>query len=143
MKKLALLGITLLAVACHQGQNNSNNALEQKSEVENVVADELSKRPIYQLLQEELDSTEIYDGSIIYGYWFKPHEACAVNVFFHKDNTFEFRYYEVPNDTTIVDVVKRGTFSVLGNKITMVADDGWKKDIFDGYMYHKHNNVIC
>lgn len=108
-----------------------------------MVADEFSKQSIYQQLQEELDSTEIYDGSIIYGYWFKPHEACAVNVFFHKDNTFEFRYYEVPNDTTIVDVVKRGTFSVLGNKITMVADDGWKKDIFDGYMYHKHNNVIC
>ena len=104
---------------------------------------ELSTSPVYKKLIQELDSTEIYDDSIIYGYWFKPLDACAVNVFFHKDGTFEFKFYIVENDSTITDVVKKGTYTIGDedvNKtclIKMVDDDG----LFFGKMYRKHNRT--
>lgn len=102
-----------------------------------------ASRPIYSQLLEELDSTEIFNDSIIYGYWFKPHEASAVNIFFHKNGRFEFKYYIAENDTTIIDVVKKGTFSVGDadinhqSVITLVADDGWDNNIFNGRLLHK------
>jgi hypothetical protein len=114
-----------------------------------VVKDDpiLSKSPVYQKLIQELDSTEIFDDEIIYGYWFKPHEASAVNIFFHKNGTFEFKYYIVENDTTIIDVVKKGTYTIGDedvNKtclIKMEADDGWDNQVFDGIIYRKHNRT--
>ena len=105
-----------------------------------------ASRPVYSQMLAELDSTEIYDGSILYGYWFKPHEACAVNVFFHKNGRFEFKYYIVKNDTTIIDVVKKGTFTIgkretnKSRAITMVSDSGWD-EFFNGVMYYKHNGT--
>lgn len=90
-----------------------------------------------------MSATEIYDDSIIYGYWFKPLDACAVNMFFHKDGTFEFKFYIVENDSTITDVVKKGTYTIGDedvNKtclIKMVDDDG----LFFGKMYRKHNRT--
>ncbi len=78
---LAALGLT----ACKNGT---------RQEQQPVVDDDpiLSTSPVYKKLIQELDTTEIYDDSIIYGYWFKPHEANSVNVFFHKDGTFEFKW---------------------------------------------------
>ena len=95
------------------------------------------------MLYAELDSADVYNDSIIYGYWFKPHEASAVNIFFHKNGTFEFKYYIAENDTTIIDVVKKGTFSVgeadinHQSVITLVADDGWDNNVFNGRLLHK------
>lgn len=132
---LAALGLT----ACKNGT--------QKEEPQKVDSDSVtvvkSDNPIYDRLLAELDSTEIYDDSIIYGYWFKPLDACAVNVFFHKDGTFEFKFYIVENDSTITDVVKKGTYTIGDedvNKtclIKMVDDDG----LFFGKMYRKHNRT--
>jgi len=105
-----------------------------------------ASRPIYSQLLSELDSTEIYDDSVLYGYWFKPHEACAVNVFFHKNGRFEFKYYLVKNETTIIDVVKKGTFTIGKKKanktikITLVSDNGWD-EFFNGDMYYKNNGT--
>ena len=136
---LAALGLT----ACKNGT--------QKEEPQKVESDSVtvvkSDNPIYDRLLAELDSTEIYDDSILYGYWFKPHEASSVNVFFHKDGTFEFKYYIVENDSTITDVVKKGTYSIGDedvNKtclIKMVADDGWDNQVFNGMMYRKNNRT--
>lgn len=106
-----------------------------------------SARPIYDRLLLELDSTEVYDDSILYGYWFKPHEACAVNIFFHKNGTFEFKYYISPNDSTVVNVVKKGTFTVsredeLRNRVVkMYADDGWDEKDFKGVLHYKKNRL--
>ena len=133
---LAVLGLS----ACKNGK---------PQEQQPVVDDDpiLSISPVYKKLIQELDSTEIYDDSIIYGYWFKPHEASSVNVFFHKDGTFEFKYYIVENDSTITDVVKKGKYSIGDedvNKtclIMMEADDGWDNLVFNGMMYRKHNRT--
>ena len=109
-----------------------------------------SKRPIYDRLLAELDSNEIYQDTILYGYWFKPHEACAVNIFFHKDGTYEFKYYIVENETTIVDVVKKGSF-IVGSPdanqtryITLNNADGWGDSNFRGVIkYSKINSRFC
>lgn len=106
-----------------------------------------SSRPIYDKLLAELDSTEIYNDSILYGYWFKPHEACAVNIFFHKDGRFEFKYYVVENDTTIIDVVKKGIFTIgdmdasQTRIVKMQADDGWDEKVFKGTVQYKNNGT--
>lgn len=108
-----------------------------------------SDYPITDRLYAELDSSEIYDDSILYGYWFKPHEASAVNIFFHKNGSFEFKYYILANDSTIVDVFKKGTFTIgdvlnASNKkriITMVADDGWDSKVFNGIIEYKRNRT--
>lgn len=145
MKKLFFILLLLAAFglfACKTGM--------QKNVPHEVLIDSTdigANTPIYRQLLTELGSTEIYDDSILYGYWFKPHEACAVNIFFHKDNTFEFKYYIVPNDTTIIDVVKKGTFTVgetYVNKtrnITLVTEDGWNDGVFNGTIKYKCNRT--
>lgn len=135
---LAALGI----IGC---KNGTPKDMSQDTGHDSIVLQ--SNRPIYDRLLEELDSTEIYDDSILYGYWFKPHEASAVNIFFHKDGTFEFKYYIVQNDTTIIDVVKKGTFTIgdadASNTrvIKMNADDGWDDKVFKGEVQYKRNDT--
>lgn len=110
----------------------------------------MDNKTIYDRLLEELDSAEIYNDSILYGYWFEPHAASSVNIFFHKNGRFEFKYFYMKNDSTAVDVIKVGTFSVsnadkyMDRVITMKADDGWDGNIFDGMTFngiiqHKRN----
>ena len=135
-----LLFAAFALTAC---KNGTQKVVSQEVEVDST---DIVSSPIYHQLLEELDSTEIYDDSILYGYWFKPHEACDVNIFFHKNGRFEFKYYIVKNDTTIIDVVKKGTFTIgkrgtnKSRAITMVSDRGWD-EFFNGVMYYKHNGT--
>lgn len=143
VSKLHLFIIFLAALLLSACKNGT------PQEQQPVVDDDpiLSTSSVYKKLIQELDTTEIYDDSIIYGYWFKPHEASSVNVFFHKDGTFEFKYYIVENDSTTTDVVKKGTYFIGDedvNKtclIKMEADDGWDNQVFNGMMYRKHNRT--
>ncbi len=160
--KLSILLLAVLFTAC------MNNSSKPKSDDENPsvcvyyesmksstktigeVMDSIeiaASRPIYNQLLAELDSTDIYDDSILHGYWFKPHEACAVNIFFHKNGRFEFKYYIVENDTTIIDVVKKGTFEIgeadinKSRVVTMFADDGWDGNVFNGKIHYRCNRT--
>ena len=138
-----LLFLTFFAlIACKGG---TPKEIKQEVAPDSVAIS--SKRPIYDRLLTELDSNEIYQDTILYGYWFKPHEACAVNIFFHKDGTYEFKYYIVENDTTIVDVVKKGSF-IVGSPdanqtryIRLNNADGWGDNNFRGVIkYSKINS---
>ena len=91
-------------------------------------------------LSAELDSDEIYDDGVIYGYWFKPHEANAVNIFLHKNNTYEFRYYIVDEKDSIINMFRKGSFAVDGKAIKLSSDDGWDKS-FEGIMYYRNNGT--
>ena len=139
--------VILLFVALFIGACKNGTSKEASCCVENDSASAPSANPIYDRLLLELDSTEVYDDSILYGYWFKPHEACAVNIFFHKNGTFEFKYYISPNDSTVVDVIKRGTFTVSSadafqkREIRMYADDGWDENVFKGVIQYKKNRT--
>ena len=145
MKKLISTIIFLAALGLTACKNGTQKGVSIDNAVDSV--DLAADTPIYRHLLAELDSAEIYDDSIIYGYWFKPHDACAVNVFFHKDGTFEFKYYISQNDSTIIDVVKKGTYTIGDedvNKtcsIKMAADDGWDDQVFDGTLYRKKNRL--
>ena len=73
-----------------------------------------------------------------------------MNIFFHKDDTYEFKYYIVENDTTIVDVVKKGSFTVGSldanqtRYITLNNADGWGDSNFRGVIkYSKINSRFC
>ena len=96
----------------------------------------ISKYSIRYQLYAELDSSEVYNDSILFGYWFKPHEAISVNIFFHKDNTYEFKYY----DNNLNHILKKGAFTFDGKVIRLVNDSGWDK-LFDGILYYKHNGT--
>ena len=141
MKRLIPTILLFAALGLTTCKNGTQKGVSQIIEVDSP--DIAANTPIYRQLLEELDSTEIFNDSIIYGYWFKPHEASAVNIFFHKNGTFEFKYYIAENDTTIIDVVKKGTFSVgeadinHQSVITLVADDGWDNNVFNGRLLHK------
>lgn len=129
---IVALGLT----ACKNGT--------QKVEPQQLEADSatvvVSDHPITDMLYAELDSADVYNDSILFGYWFKPHEACYVNIFFHKDNTYEFKYYEVGKGDEITDMNKKGTFTFDGKVITLASDKGWD-DYFNGIMYYKHNGT--
>ena len=129
---IAALGLT----ACKNGA--------QKVEPQQLEADSttvvVSDHPITDRLYAELDSADVYNDSILFGYWFKPHEACYVNIFFHKDNTYEFKYYEVGKGDEITDMNKKGTFTFDGKVMTLASDKGWD-DYFNGVMYYKHNGT--
>ena len=129
---LAALGLT----ACKNGTQKEVSPMNAEDSTVIVVSD----HPITDMLYVELDSADVYNDSIIYGYWFKPHEASAVNIFFHKDNTYEFKYYEVGKGDEITDMNKKGTFTFDGKVITLASDEGWN-NCFNGVMYYKHNGT--
>ncbi len=99
-----------------------------------------ASRPIYNQLLAELDSTDIYDDSILYGYWFQPHAACIINIFLHKDNTYEFKYCENGKGDEVKDILKTGKYSFNGEVITLTSDEGWDS-YFNGVIYYKHNGT--
>ncbi len=133
---LAVLVAALSLTACRNG-TMKEHPMDMKSD---SAAVGVSDHPITDKLYAELDSAEVYNDSILFGYWFKPHEACYVNIFFHKDNTYEFKYYEVGKGDEIIDMNKSGTFTFDGKVITLASDDGWD-EYFNGIMYYKHNGT--
>ena len=144
--KLEIPIILLLAVLSLTACKNGIQKVEHQ-EVEVDSSDIESSSSIYQQLLTELDSAEVYDDSMLYGYWFKPHEAYDVNIFFHKNGRFEFKYYIVENDTTIIDVVKKGTFKIgeadvnKARVVTMISDDGWDGNVFNGIIHYRCNRT--
>ena len=143
MKKFAI-GIGLLIVlAIIIGEfwsnsipnNNNNVGIDIKNENMDIE-DNISKHPILDRLYAELDSDDVYNDSILFGYWFKPHEACHVNIFLHKDYTYEFKYY----DDMLIELMKTGTFTFDGKVIRLASDSGWD-ELFDGILYYKHNGT--
>lgn len=92
-----------------------------------VRAVDVDDRPlgsITEMLYSKLDSAEVYDDNILYGYWFKPHEACAVNIIFNKDKTFVMRDY-APDDEEATVYERVGTFKVKGDSVHLSSKDGW------------------
>ena len=135
-KHIYLVLAIQLFVACKNGiQRVEPQQLEADSST--VV---VSDQPITDRLYTELDSSEVYNDSILYGYWFKPHEASYVNIFFHKDNTYEFKYYQVDKNDSIIDKFKEGRFTIADGLISLKSEDGWD-DYFNGVMYYKHNGT--
>lgn len=145
MKKLYSILTVIAALALTACKSGARNEALHNEEPDTVIV--TSKHPILDSLLTELDSFEIYNGSVIYGYWFKPHEASAVNIIFHKDGHFEFKYYIVENDTTIIDVIKNGTYTVSDMDasktriVNMKADEGWDEKVFKGTLQYKNNGT--
>ena len=139
MKKFfpTIILIAVIAFAACNNKTRKDLTLEIQSDSSAVV---VSSHPITDRLYAELDSAEVYNDSILYGYWFKPHEACYVNIFFHKDDTYEFKYYEVGKDDSIIEKQKKGKFAFDGKMITLESDEGWN-DYFIGVIYYKHNGT--
>ena len=133
---LFLFFLILGSTSCN---SRTQKGVPQQQESDTATV-EVSNHPITDMLYAELDSADIYNDSILYGYWFKPHEACDVNIFFHKDNTYEFKYYEVGKGDEIIDKNKKGSFTFDGKVIKLTSDDGWN-DYFNGVMYYKHNGT--
>ena len=130
--------IVILLVAAILGACNSNRkgSKETSTDVEEQTDTVISNRSISDQLYAELDSSEVYNDSVLFGYWFKPHEAISVNIFFHKDSTYEFKYY----DDNLRDIVKKGSFTFDGKVIRLSSESGWD-EFFDGVLYYKHNGT--
>ena len=147
MNKLLNTIIMLISFVSLMACTTKSKEQSQYQEVEERTDTVALASSIYDQLLIELDSAEIYDDSILYGYWFKPHEASSVNIFFHKNGTFEFKYYIVLNDTTIIDVVKKGTFTISDadasntRAIKMISDDGCDDKAFKGKVLYKRNDT--
>lgn len=120
-------------------KNGTQKEVSQMNTVDSTAI-AVSDHPITDRLYAELDSADIYNDSILFGYWFKPHEASAVNIFFHKDNTYEFKYYLVDKEDNIIDKIKKGRYIIKGEVITLNSDEGWD-EYFNGVMYYKHNGT--
>ena len=139
VKKPYLIIILLAALcfsACKKG--TQKEVLPINTVDSTIIA--VSDHPITDRLYAELDSSEVYNDSILYGYWFKPHEACYVNIFFHKDDTYEFKYYEVDKNDSIIEKLKKGKFAFDGKMITLESD-AELNDYFNGVIYYKHNGT--
>ena len=68
--------ILLVALGLTACKNGTQKEVPGDTEADSAVV--VSHRPVYDRLLAELDSTEIYDDNILYGYWFKPHEASSL-----------------------------------------------------------------
>lgn len=136
MKKLAFIIMAVFALSfiitliydATRAVNYSDSLNDDTTEVE-----EESKQPVLDQLLLELDSDEIYNDSIIYGYWFQPHAAYEVNAFFHKNGVFELKYTD--------EFVRSGKFVIEGNVILLNTDEGWENGPCDGRLFHRHNGT--
>jgi hypothetical protein len=137
MKKIlyvttAAIALLVIMLFIFYNSGNAGTQPTQSLDADTIISEIESERPVYDRLLLELDSTEIYNDSIIYGYWFQPHAALEVNLFLHKNGRFEFKK---------CDVTKKGTFMIDGYMVALIADDGWGDEPFDGRVFHKHNGT--
>lgn len=140
---IGYVALMLMAVSCgNSGKSQLDGRdIKESMATNNVENDSLghvteietkSNCPIYSQLIRELDSTEIYNDSVVYGYWFQPHAASFVNLFLHKNGEFEMKYC----DTEI-----KGTFVLDKHIIRMKPDGDWGDISIDGRLFHKHNGT--
>lgn len=144
MKKFALIILVLIGIGyliCCPSfrENGGEDSVEGYDCVEEGTLVEM-EHPVLDQLSAELNPDEIYNDGVLCGYWFKPHEANAVNIFLHKNNTYEFRYYIVDENDSIVHLFRKGTFTVEGKVIKLFSDDGWNH-YFDGVLYYDSNGT--
>ncbi len=145
MKKLFLF---ILVIICLGWMVSCPSFREEEAEVasENSLVDyeENSssefEHPVTEQLYAELDSDEVYDEKVLFGYWFKPHEANAVNIFLHKNYTYEFRYYMVDENDSIISQFRKGTYTFEGKVIKLSSAEGWDKS-FNGELYYDNNGT--
>jgi uncharacterized protein YcfL len=71
MKKFRSILTVIAALALTACKSGARNEALHNEELDSAAI-VTSKHPILDCLLTELDSSEIYNGSIIYGYWFKP-----------------------------------------------------------------------
>ena len=133
---LFVIGSIAVLTACSTKQKEQSQPQAVEEQTDSVI----SEYPIHDRLLKELDSTEIYNDSILCGYWFQPHAACVINIFFHKDNTYEFKYCKNGKNDEVIDILKKGRFTINGEVITLDSDEGWD-DYFNGVMYYKYNGT--
>lgn len=145
MKKLFFV---ILVIICLGWMVSCPSFREEDTEVasENTLIDyerDFSsefEHPVTEQLYAELDSDEVYDDKVLFGYWFKPHEANAMNIFLHKNNTFEFRYYIVDENDSSINLFCKGTYTYDGRVVRLSSKEGY--DIpFDGKLYYDHNGT--
>ncbi|MCH3994004.1 MAG: hypothetical protein LKE54_02940 [Prevotella sp.] len=79
----------------------------------------------------------------IYGLWFIPHEA-DICIVLHKNHTFEDYTYRINKDSSITDVVIKGSFYMKGDSLMMKGENGgvkklrhWKSGDDDNYYLTK------
>ncbi len=137
---IGYVSLMLIVAGCGKSQLDRRDVKESMV-TDNVENDSIghiteieakSNHPIYSQLRKELDSTEIYNDSIIYGYWFQPHAAASVNLFLHKNGVFDMKY---------CDVKIKGTFVWDRHIIRMKPDGDWGEISIDGRLFHKHNGT--
>lgn len=145
MKKLLFFILFIIfigcLICCPTFKENEAEVASEDSHIDfEEDTSDVFEHPVTEQLYAELDSNEVYDDNVLFGYWFKPHEANAVNIFLHKDYTYEFNYYIVNKKDSIIHLFKKGTFTVNGKVIKLSATEGWDK-IFNGELYYDHNGT--
>ena len=137
---IGYVSLMLIVASCGKSQLDRRDVKESMV-TDNVENDSIghiteieakSNHPIYSQLRKELDSTEIYNDSIIYGYWFQPHAAASVNLFLHKNGEVDMKY---------CDVKIKGTFVLDRHAIRMKPDGDWGEISIDGRLFYKHNGT--
>ena len=137
---IGYVSLMLIVAGCGKSQLDGRDVKESMV-TDNVENDSIghiteieakSNHPIYSQLRKELDSTEIYNDSVIYGYWFQPHAAASVNLFLHKNGEFDMKY---------CDVKIKGTFVLDRHIIRMKPDGDWGEISIDGRLFYKHNGT--
>ena len=78
------------------------------------------------ILEKQLDSSRLYSSEILYGCWFKPHEACYENCVFFKNHTFNMVSYGLQELFQLNSPIITGSFSQKGDSIYLENEDGWK-----------------
>lgn len=127
MKYLTIALLVLCFLSCSSTNNGKAKQQEERcdSSYQKETEDTISETTlINKFLKTELSEDEIYNDSILYGFWFKPHEASSVNIFFHKDKTFHMSNYYVNSQNEIVTVSHEGHFEVKNDSVYLHSKDG-------------------
>lgn len=145
MKKLFLFILVLICIGwmiCCPSfrERNLETSLDDSINDNEEITSAIYEHPVTDQLYAELDSNEVYDEKVLFGYWFKPREANAVNIFLHKDYTYEFNYYMVNEKDSIILYSKKGTFAFDGKVIKLSSPDSWDK-AFNGELYYEYNGT--
>lgn len=109
-------------------RTNDSSYFEEVNTNDDSFDQILSQRSedVMRTLEEQLDSTSLYSSDILYGCWFKPHEARYENCVFFKDHTFNMVSFGLQELFQWNSPIITGTFSQKGDSIYLENEGGWK-----------------
>lgn len=74
---------------------------------------------VKEMLKAELNEKDWYNDNVLCGFWFTPGEARYINIFYHKNKTFQMMDYVNGTNNSTHSVYREGTYRVKNDSVIL------------------------